>query len=160
MSFTGALHDWLLSSASPNCLSDCGLLPDCGSTWRVPLGEFDDFDIYFLGIGTAPCDIGAVDLVLVCVRLFTTKNGDRLLVCIVCLMDERSLSGFGALYPVLRRRFFSRIRGMEDITNGGLFLTSLALVNWIFVLCSILLWSLAGAYCVLRLNRALIHLFW
>ena len=74
-----------------------------------------------------------------CVRLFTTKNGDRLLVCIVCLMDERSLSGFGALYPVLRRRFFSRIRGMEDITTGGLFLTSLALVNWIFVLCSILL---------------------
>lgn len=26
-----------------------------------------DFDICFLGIGTAPCDISAVDLVLVCV---------------------------------------------------------------------------------------------
>jgi hypothetical protein len=72
-----------------------------------------DFDFCFLGIGTAPCDIGAVDLVLVCVRLFTTKNGDRLLVCIVCLMDERSLSDFGALCPVLRGRFFSRTRGME-----------------------------------------------
>ena len=56
-----------------------------------------DFDICFLGIGTAPCDISAADLILVCVRLFTTKNRDRLLVCIVCLMDERSLSGFAAL---------------------------------------------------------------
>ena len=72
-----------------------------------------DFDICFLGIGTAPCDIGAVNLDLVCVRLFTTKNRDRLLVCIVCLMDERSLSGFGALCPVLRGRFFSRTRGMK-----------------------------------------------
>ena len=65
-----------------------------------------DFDICFLGIGTAPCDISAVDLVLVCVRLFTAENGDRLLVCIVCLMDERSLSGSGALRLVLRGRVF------------------------------------------------------
>lgn len=42
-----------------------------------------DFDVRFLGIGTAPCDISAVDLVLVYVRLFMTKNRNRLLVCIV-----------------------------------------------------------------------------
>ena len=99
-----------------------------------------DFDIFFLEIGTAPCDIGAVDLVLVCVRLFTTKNGDRLLVCIVCLMMRD-------LYRVLvlcalcsEEGFFLGVEvWKEDITNGGLFLTSLALVDWIFVLCSILL---------------------
>jgi hypothetical protein len=68
---------------------------------------------FVLGIGTGPCDISAADLILVCVRLFTTKNRDRLLVCIVCLMDETSLSGFGALCPVLKGRVFSRTRGME-----------------------------------------------